>query len=176
MKNYHEDCVLRLCRPMCGKALPFRFPDYFFTEAMPHESCARRSLGVSKDCPTEGPSPSAHQAAKPQRSSLPFCSELHDKVIAMWKFANPIKHSIPDTRWPTAAAAVRSLLFQPIKIGSLELESRTWAPAMVPWRATEEGFVTQANLDDAGRPVVRPACGCRVHCMVTAAGKNIAKN
>jgi 2,4-dienoyl-CoA reductase-like NADH-dependent reductase (Old Yellow Enzyme family) len=65
----------------------------------------------------------------------------------MWKFANPIKHQIPDTRWPSAEEAANSLLFQPIKIGSLELTSRTWVPAMVPWRATEDGFVTQDNLD-----------------------------
>jgi 2,4-dienoyl-CoA reductase-like NADH-dependent reductase (Old Yellow Enzyme family) len=65
----------------------------------------------------------------------------------MWKFANPIKHSIPDTRWPSATEAGNSLLFQPINIGSLELAGRTWVPAMVPWRATEDGFVTQENLD-----------------------------
>src|SRR5713101_306571 len=65
----------------------------------------------------------------------------------MWKVANPIKHPIPSTRWPTAEAAAQSLLFQPIKIGSLTLTSRTWVPAMVPWRATEDGFVTQDNLD-----------------------------
>jgi 2,4-dienoyl-CoA reductase-like NADH-dependent reductase (Old Yellow Enzyme family) len=65
----------------------------------------------------------------------------------MWKFANPIKHPIPETRWPTADEAKRSLLFQPIQFGSLNLESRTWVPAMVPWRATEDGFVTQDNLD-----------------------------
>src|SRR5262245_24019926 len=65
----------------------------------------------------------------------------------MWKFANPIKHPIPETRWPTAEEASRSLLFQPIQIGPLALESRTWVPAMVPWRATDEGFVTQENLD-----------------------------
>jgi len=65
----------------------------------------------------------------------------------MWKFANPIKHAIPETRWPTTAEAVNSLLFQPIKIGPLMLEGRTWVPAMVPWRATEDGFVTQDNLD-----------------------------
>jgi len=28
----------------------------------------------------------------------------------------------------------------------MRLESRTWVPAMVPWRATEDGFVTDANL------------------------------
>ncbi len=65
----------------------------------------------------------------------------------MWRFANPIKHPIPETRWPTTEEAARSLLFQPIKIGSTTLESRTWVPAMVPWRATEDGFVTQDNLD-----------------------------
>ena len=86
----------------------------------------------------------------------------------MWKFTNPIKHQIPDARWPSAEAAANSLLFQPIKIGSLELSSRTWVPAMVPWRATEDGFVTQDNLDwyrrfAAGRPgaLVVEATGIR---------------
>ncbi|HET6670957.1 MAG TPA: NADH:flavin oxidoreductase [Pyrinomonadaceae bacterium] len=65
----------------------------------------------------------------------------------MWKFANPIRHQIPETRWPSEAEAARSLLFQPITVGQLELSSRTWVPAMVPWRATEDGFVTEANLD-----------------------------
>lgn len=65
----------------------------------------------------------------------------------MWKFANPIKHAIPETRWPSAAQATSSLLFSPIEVGPLTLASRTWVPAMVPWRATEDGFVTQANLD-----------------------------
>jgi len=64
----------------------------------------------------------------------------------MWKFANPIKHSIPETHWPTAVEAAHSLLYQPINIGSLQLASRTWVPAMVPWRATEDGFVTPDNL------------------------------
>src|SRR5260370_7954183 len=65
----------------------------------------------------------------------------------MWKLANPMKHPIPETRWPTAQAAQRSLLFQPIRIGPITLESRTWVPAMVPWRATEDGLVTPDNLD-----------------------------
>ena len=65
----------------------------------------------------------------------------------MWKFRNPIRHSIPETRWPTAAEAAHSLLYQPIRIGPVEAENRTWVPAMVPWRATEEGFVTEDNLD-----------------------------
>src|SRR6195256_4098543 len=77
----------------------------------------------------------------------------------MWKFANPIKHQIPDPRCPSGEEAANSLLFQPIKIGSLEVASRTWVPAMVPWRATADGFVTEDNLDwyrrfAAGRPGV----------------------
>jgi 2,4-dienoyl-CoA reductase-like NADH-dependent reductase (Old Yellow Enzyme family) len=65
----------------------------------------------------------------------------------MWKFANPIRHQILETRWPTAAEAARSRLFSQIAIGGIEARSRTWVPAMVPWRATEDGFVTQQNLD-----------------------------
>jgi 2,4-dienoyl-CoA reductase-like NADH-dependent reductase (Old Yellow Enzyme family) len=65
----------------------------------------------------------------------------------MWKFANPLKHAIPETRWPTSDEAAKSLLFQPITIGPLTLENRSWVPAMVPWRATEDGLVTQDNID-----------------------------
>ena len=86
----------------------------------------------------------------------------------MWKFLNPIKHAIPETRWPSAEEAARSLLFQPIQVGRRELTSRTWVPAMVPWRATEDGLVTQANIDwyrrfAAGQPgaLVVEATGVR---------------
>ncbi|OLE52791.1 MAG: NADH oxidase [Acidobacteria bacterium 13_1_20CM_3_53_8] len=64
-----------------------------------------------------------------------------------WHPQNPVRYQIPETRWPTAKEAASSLLFQPIHIGPIELESRTWVPAMVPWRATEDGFVTRDNLD-----------------------------
>ncbi len=67
--------------------------------------------------------------------------------ISMWHPENPIRHTIPEARWPTAEEAAGSLLFRPIKIGPVTLESRTWVPAMVPWRATEDGFVTKDNLD-----------------------------
>lgn len=86
----------------------------------------------------------------------------------MWKFKNPIRHAIPETRWPTANEAEHSILFQPIRVGPLVLENRTWVPAMVPWRATDDGFVTQANLDwyrrfAAGQPgaLVVEATGVR---------------
>jgi len=65
----------------------------------------------------------------------------------MWKFKNPVRHAIPETRWPTADEASNSRLYQPVTIGPIQAESRTWVPAMVPWRATEDGFVTEANLD-----------------------------
>lgn len=86
----------------------------------------------------------------------------------MWKFKNPVRHPIPETKWPTASEAENSQLFQPIKIGALNLTSRTWVPAMVPWRATDDGFVTQDNLDwyrrfASGRPgaLVVEATGIR---------------
>jgi 2,4-dienoyl-CoA reductase-like NADH-dependent reductase (Old Yellow Enzyme family) len=86
----------------------------------------------------------------------------------MWKFKNPIKHPIPATVWPTADQAAQSLLYQPIDIGSLKLANRTWVPAMVPWRATEDGFVTEANIEwyrrfAKGRPgvIVVEATGVR---------------
>jgi 2,4-dienoyl-CoA reductase-like NADH-dependent reductase (Old Yellow Enzyme family) len=86
----------------------------------------------------------------------------------MWHPENPIRYSIPETRWPTEAEAAKSLLFRPIKVGPVTLESRTWVPAMVPWRATADGFVTKDNLDwyrrfAEGRPgaIVVEATGVR---------------
>ncbi len=53
---------------------------------------------------------------------------------------------LPVDRWPTREEAARSRWFSPIRIGSIELAERTWVPAMVPWRATEDGFVTPEVL------------------------------
>jgi 2,4-dienoyl-CoA reductase-like NADH-dependent reductase (Old Yellow Enzyme family) len=86
----------------------------------------------------------------------------------MWHPEPVVRHSIPAARWPTAEEAARALLFQPVRVGQSELESRTWVPAMVPWRATEDGFVTRENLEwygrfAAGRPgaIVVEATGIR---------------
>src|SRR5215203_1502992 len=76
-----------------------------------------------------------------------LCNPCNLSDENMWKFPKPIRHSILETRWPTAEEAARSRLFSPVSIGKLEARSRTWVPAMVPWRATEDGFVTQQNLD-----------------------------
>ena len=58
-----------------------------------------------------------------------------------------IKHALPAARWPTRDEAARARLFQPAPIGRrLTAEQRTWVPAMVPWRATDDGFVTEDVL------------------------------
>src|SRR5213075_1369526 len=86
----------------------------------------------------------------------------------MWHPEPAVRHSIPETRWPTAEEAARSRLFRPARVGPVSLESRTWVPAMVPWRATEDGRVTRENLEwygrfAAGRPgaIVVEATGIR---------------
>src|SRR5215216_2320007 len=80
----------------------------------------------------------------------------------------PIRHSILEARWPTEEEAAHSLLFTPIAVGPARLESRTWVPAMVPWRSNEDGFVTGNILEwygrfAAGRPgaIVVEATGIR---------------
>jgi 2,4-dienoyl-CoA reductase-like NADH-dependent reductase (Old Yellow Enzyme family) len=57
------------------------------------------------------------------------------------------RHPLPDERWPTAAQAAGSVLFSSLALPcGLTLPDRTWVPAMVPWRATDEGFVTPEVL------------------------------
>ncbi|HZN97305.1 MAG TPA: hypothetical protein VFB61_06200, partial [Gemmatimonadales bacterium] len=64
----------------------------------------------------------------------------------MWHPEPFIKHFIPQTDPPTAEEAARSLWFSPFRVGRLELRERTWVPAMVPWRATDDGLVTPEVL------------------------------
>ncbi len=54
---------------------------------------------------------------------------------------------LPITRWPTEAEARASRWFSQVKVGPSTLTARTWVPAMVPWRATEDGFVTSDVID-----------------------------
>ena len=58
-----------------------------------------------------------------------------------------IRHPLPTVHWPTATQAARSRWFSPARIGPLEVAERTWVPAMVPWRATEDGVVTPEVLE-----------------------------
>ncbi len=69
----------------------------------------------------------------------------------MWKPPQRIKYQPLDQPWPSADAASEARLFTPVTVGSLALEQRTWVPAMVPWRASEDGFVTPEVLDWYGR-------------------------
>jgi len=66
----------------------------------------------------------------------------------MYKHPQRIHHSLPLARPPTAEEAASALLFSAIELPSgLRLAERTWVPAMVPWRATEQGIVTTEVLD-----------------------------
>ena len=65
----------------------------------------------------------------------------------MWKPPQRIRYKPQPGTWPSREQAANSRWFSPIQIGSLSLNSRTWVPAMVPWRATEEGLVTEELLD-----------------------------
>ncbi len=56
------------------------------------------------------------------------------------------RHALPPTRWPTAEDVTRSRWFSPARLGPLTLAERTWVPAMVPWRATDDGLVTPEVL------------------------------
>ena len=60
----------------------------------------------------------------------------------MWQPPERIKHPLPEGQWPAAEEAAQSLLFQPMELGPRTACARTWIPAMVPWRASEDGFVT----------------------------------
>lgn len=61
------------------------------------------------------------------------------------------KVEIPPARWPSAEEAAASRLFSPAAIGPRTARSRSWVPAMVPWRASEDGFVTDDVLRWYGR-------------------------
>ncbi len=86
----------------------------------------------------------------------------------MWRPPQRIRHPLPDGAWPDADQAAAARWFQPIELGPLHLEQRTWVPAMVPWRSNEEGDVTPDVLDwyarfAKGRPgaIVVEATGIR---------------
>jgi 2,4-dienoyl-CoA reductase-like NADH-dependent reductase (Old Yellow Enzyme family) len=77
----------------------------------------------------------------------------------MWQPAERKKHALPMASWPTAEEVASSRLFSPVAIGDRTARTRTWVPAMVPWRATDEGFVTPDVIAwyrrfAAGRPGV----------------------
>ncbi|NDH41996.1 MAG: NADH:flavin oxidoreductase, partial [Gammaproteobacteria bacterium] len=86
----------------------------------------------------------------------------------MWKPPERIKYETRVERWPSADEARTSRLFSPLESRNLNLPQRTWVPAMVPWRASEDGDVTQNVIDwytrfAEGRPgaIVVEATGIR---------------
>ncbi|MDE2373122.1 MAG: NADH:flavin oxidoreductase [Hyphomicrobiales bacterium] len=65
----------------------------------------------------------------------------------MWRPPQRIRYEATAGRVASAAEAAASRLFSPVVIGPTTLEQRTWVPAMVPWRATEDGYVTEDVID-----------------------------
>jgi dimethylglycine catabolism A len=66
--------------------------------------------------------------------------------MAAWRPPERIKYTPLAAPWPNAAEVKASQLFRPIMVGSVRLASRTWVPAMVPWRASDDGEVTASVL------------------------------
>jgi dimethylglycine catabolism A len=86
----------------------------------------------------------------------------------MWRPPERVRHEPRSGHWPSAAEAAASRLFSAVRVGTVKLAQRTWVPAMVPWRASEEGLVTPDVLDwyecfARGRPgaIVVEATGIR---------------
>jgi 2,4-dienoyl-CoA reductase-like NADH-dependent reductase (Old Yellow Enzyme family) len=86
----------------------------------------------------------------------------------MWRPPQRIQFTASRGRIPLREEAAASRLFSPVEVGPITLEQRTWVPAMVPWRATEDGFVTDNIVDwyarfARGRPgaIVVEATGIR---------------
>ena len=66
----------------------------------------------------------------------------------MWQPPERIKHELPAAAWPTAEeAAARRGCSSRSRSGRAPRGTRTWVPAMVPWRATDDGFVTPDVID-----------------------------
>jgi len=86
----------------------------------------------------------------------------------MWKPPQRIEFTPDPGVWPSVEEARASRLFSPVDIGPVSLRQRSWVPAMVPWRATEDGDVSPAVIDwyarfAKGRPgaIVVEATGIR---------------
>lgn len=69
----------------------------------------------------------------------------------MWKPPQKIRWPSGLGEIPTPDEVAKSLLFSPLNVGRLNLHARSWIPAMVPWRASNEGEVIPEVLDWYGR-------------------------
>lgn len=86
----------------------------------------------------------------------------------MFRPAERVIHKPDPGMCPSAEEAAASRLFSTVRIGPVSLATRSWVPAMVPWRATNDGFVNQDVIDwysrfARGRPgaIVVEATGIR---------------
>jgi 2,4-dienoyl-CoA reductase-like NADH-dependent reductase (Old Yellow Enzyme family) len=86
----------------------------------------------------------------------------------VWRPPQRIKFEATAGHVPSAAQAAAARLFSPVDTGPVALAQRTWVPAMVPWRATDDGYVTDDVIDwyarfARGRPgaIVVEATGIR---------------
>ncbi len=86
----------------------------------------------------------------------------------MWKPPEKIRWSSEQGHCPDAEEAANARLFQPLSYQRLNLNARSWVPAMVPWRASEDGFATEDVINwyrrfAKGRPaaIVVEATGIR---------------
>lgn len=69
----------------------------------------------------------------------------------MWKPPEKIPFHPEIGQVPNRQDVANAMLFSPLSFGRLHLRNRSWVPAMVPWRATEQGEVTPQVLDWYGR-------------------------
>lgn len=86
----------------------------------------------------------------------------------MWQPPERKKYALPVVTALTAATAAQARWFQPLALGPRTARTRTWVPAMVPWRASADGEVTDEVIAwyarfAAGRPgvIVVEATGIR---------------
>ncbi len=61
----------------------------------------------------------------------------------MWRPPERIRYAASHGRIPSREEACNSRLFSPLRVGPATLAQRSWVPAMVPWRASEDGFATE---------------------------------
>lgn len=86
----------------------------------------------------------------------------------MWRPPERIRYAASLGRIPSRQEAGQSRLYSPVRVGAVMLAQRSWVPAMVPWRASEDGFATDAVVAwyerfARGRPgaIVLEATGIR---------------
>ncbi|WP_447763475.1 oxidoreductase [Sphingopyxis panaciterrae] len=84
----------------------------------------------------------------------------------MFKPAERIPFRASAGTLPTAAEAEQSRLFSSVAVGRVRLAHRSWVPAMVPWRASDDGFVNADVIDW----YARFAAGCPGAIVVEATG------